>query len=170
MRDAIVAAQDAAGVGEWHLPVVGETYDGVLNDIAGMHVRRSTCTPRSRPQSDGPVEEGAVGGGTGMICHGFKGGIGTASRSTEDGYTVGVLVQANHGRRARLSIDGVRVGRELGPSGFRCRRGRTRSPARSSSSSRPTRRSCRTSATGSRSARPSESRAPAAPARTRAAT
>ena len=65
--------------------------------------------------SDGPVDEGAVGSGTGMICHGFKGGIGTASRVTNDGYTVGVLVQANHGRRPRLSIDGVPVGRELGP-------------------------------------------------------
>jgi D-aminopeptidase len=60
------------------------------------------------------VEEGAVGGGTGMICHGFKGGIGTASRTTEDGYAVGVLVQANHGRRSRLTVDGVPVGRLVG--------------------------------------------------------
>jgi D-aminopeptidase len=115
VRDAIVAAQDAAGVGEWHLPVVGETYDGVLNDISGMHVRAEHVHAALENAADGPVDEGAVGGGTGMICHGFKGGIGTASRSTEDGYTVGVLVQANHGRRARLSIAGVAVGRELGP-------------------------------------------------------
>jgi D-aminopeptidase len=114
VRDAIVAAQDAAGVGEWHLPVVGETYDGVLNDISGMHVRPEHVHAALAAAAGGPVEEGAVGSGTGMICHGFKGGIGTASRVTEDGYTVGVLVQANHGRRPRLSIDGVPVGRELG--------------------------------------------------------
>ena len=114
VRDAIVAAQDAAGVGEWHLPVVGETYDGVLNDISGMHVRAEHAHAALEAASGGPVEEGAVGSGTGMICHGFKGGIGTASRVTDDGYTVGVLVQANHGRRARLSIAGVAVGRELG--------------------------------------------------------
>jgi D-aminopeptidase len=113
VRDAIVAAQDAKGVGEWHLPVVGETYDGVLNDIAGMHVRPEHVHAALEGASDGPVEEGAVGGGTGMICHGFKGGIGTASRRTDDGYLVGVLVQANHGRRRRLSINGVPVGREL---------------------------------------------------------
>ncbi len=115
VRDAIVAAQDAKGVGEWHLPVVGETYDGVLNDIAGMHVTANHVHAALAGASDGPVAEGAVGGGTGMIAHGFKGGIGTASRVTDDGYTVGVLVQANHGRRPRLSIDGVAVGRELGP-------------------------------------------------------
>ena len=113
VRDAIVAVQDAAGVAEWHLPVVGETYDGVLNDIAGMHVRPEHVHEALEAASGGPVEEGAVGGGTGMICHGFKGGIGTASRVTGDGYVVGVLVQANHGRRPRLSIDGVPVGREL---------------------------------------------------------
>ena len=115
VRDAIVAAQDAKGVGEWHLPVVGETWDGVLNDIAGMHVSAEHVHAALDAASDGPVAEGAVGGGTGMIAHGFKGGIGTASRVTDDGYTVGVLVQANHGRRPRLSIEGVAVGRELGP-------------------------------------------------------
>jgi D-aminopeptidase len=115
VRDAIVAAQDAAGVGEWHLPVVGETYDGVLNDISGMHVRPEHVQSALEAAQGGRVEEGAVGSGTGMICHGFKGGIGTASRVTDEGYTVGVLVQANHGRRARLSIAGVAVGRELGP-------------------------------------------------------
>jgi len=115
VRDAIVAAQHAAGAGQWHLPVVGETYDGVLNDIAGMHVTAEHVHAALESAADGPVEEGAVGSGTGMIAHGFKGGIGTASRVTDDGHTVGVLVQANHGRRARLSIGGVPVGRELGP-------------------------------------------------------
>ena len=115
VRDAIVSAQHAAGAGEWHLPVVGETYDGVLNDISGMHVRAEHVHAALEHATNGPVEEGAVGGGTGMICHGFKGGIGTASRVTGDGYTLGVLVQANHGRRARLSIGGAAVGRELGP-------------------------------------------------------
>jgi D-aminopeptidase len=115
VRDAIVAAQDAAGIGEWHLPVVGETYDGVLNDISGMHVSAEHVHAALEAASGGPVDEGAVGSGTGMICHGFKGGIGTASRVTDDGYAVGVLVQANHGRRPRLAIDGVPVGRMLGP-------------------------------------------------------
>jgi D-aminopeptidase len=115
VRDAIVSAQHAAGVGEWHLPVVGETYDGVLNDIAGMHVTAEHVHGALESAAEGAVEEGAVGSGTGMIAHGFKGGIGTASRVTDDGYTLGVLVQANHGRRARLSIGGVPVGRELGP-------------------------------------------------------
>jgi D-aminopeptidase len=80
-----------------------------------MHVTADHVHAALERASDGPVEEGAVGGGTGMIAHGFKGGIGTASRLTDDGYVVGVLVQANHGRRTRLSIDGVPVGRELGP-------------------------------------------------------
>jgi D-aminopeptidase len=112
VRDAIVSYQHERGAGEWHLPVVGETYDGRLNDIAGMHVRPEHVFAAIDTASDGPVEEGAVGGGTGMICHGFKGGIGTASRIA-DGYTVGVLVQANHGRRSRLVIDGVPVGRSV---------------------------------------------------------
>jgi D-aminopeptidase len=114
VRDAIVASQHAAGRGRWHLPVVGETYDGLLNDIEGMHVRAEHVWAALDSASAGPVAEGAVGGGTGMICHGFKGGIGTASRVTEHG-VVGVLVQANHGRRKRLVVDGVPVGRELGP-------------------------------------------------------
>src|SRR6266540_2325119 len=102
----------ARTAGRWHLPVVGETYDGRLNDIEGMHVRAEHVFAALDAASDGAVAEGAVGGGTGMICHGFKGGIGTASRCTGD-YTVGVLVQANHGARRRLTIDGVPVGREL---------------------------------------------------------
>jgi D-aminopeptidase len=113
VRDAIVAAQVESGHGGWHLPVVGETWDGVLNDIEGFHVTREHALDALGSASAGPVEEGNVGGGTGMICHGFKGGIGTASRVAA-GHVVGVLVQANHGRRARLQIDGVPVGRELG--------------------------------------------------------
>jgi D-aminopeptidase len=111
VRDAIVAAQHAANRGRWHLPVVGETYDGLLNEIEGMHVRTEHVFDALERATGGPVEQGAVGGGTGMICHGFKGGIGTASRTTEAGHTVGVLVQANHGRRARLAVNGVPVGR-----------------------------------------------------------
>ena len=100
----------------WSLPVVCETYDGILNDINGFHVRAEHVDAAMDAASSGPVEEGAVGGGTGMLCHEFKGGIGTASRlvSTAAGdYTVGVLVQANYGRRPELRIDGVPVGREI---------------------------------------------------------
>jgi D-aminopeptidase len=114
VRDAIVAAQHSAGRGEWHLPVVGETYDGRLNDIEGMHVRREHVFEALDGAADGPVVEGAVGGGTGMVCHGFKGGIGTASRVVGR-FVVGALVQANHGRRQRLQVEGVPVGTELGP-------------------------------------------------------
>jgi D-aminopeptidase len=114
VRDAIVAAQvERSGGGGWHLPVVGETWDGVLNDIEGFHVTREHTLEALAVASAGRVAEGNVGGGTGMICHGFKGGIGTASR-VGAGHVVGVLVQANHGRRPRLQIDGVPVGRELG--------------------------------------------------------
>jgi D-aminopeptidase len=113
VRDALVAAAAKESRAEWHLPVVGETYDGLLNDIAGMHVRSEHVFAALDDASDGPVAEGAVGGGTGMISHGFKGGVGTASRLV-DGFTIGVLVQANHGRRERLQIDGVPVGRRLG--------------------------------------------------------
>jgi D-aminopeptidase len=103
----------------WYLPVVAETYDGFLNDIVGLHVRPEHVLQAIADARSGPIAEGNVGGGTGMICHGFKGGTGTSSRIVEvDGtrYTVGVLVQANHGNRARLTIDGVPIGREIGPS------------------------------------------------------
>jgi D-aminopeptidase len=113
VRDALVTSQHAANRGRWHLPVVGETYDGDLNDIEGMHVKPEHVFAALDAVTDGAVEQGCVGGGTGMICHGFKGGIGTASRRTGD-HIVGVLVQANHGARRRLAIDGVPVGRELG--------------------------------------------------------
>ena len=96
----------------WSLPVVGETYDGALNDINGMHVRPEHFSAALESATDGPVPEGNVGGGTGMICHDFKGGTGTASRRVGD-WTVGVLVQANHGDRERLTVDGVHVGEEI---------------------------------------------------------
>lgn len=83
----------------WHAPVVAETFDGGLNDINGFHVSREHALEAMRIASAGPVEEGAVGGGTGMVCNGFKGGIGTASRQIEEAgesYTVGVLVQCNY--------------------------------------------------------------------------
>ena len=116
VRDALVAAplrHDSAATTEWSLPVVGETWDGLLNDINGMHVRREHVWRALDLASSGPVAEGNVGGGTGMICHEFKGGIGTSSRvipRSQGGFTVGVLVQANYGRRERLCIMGVPVG------------------------------------------------------------
>jgi len=100
----------------WALPVVAETYDGGLNDINGFHVKPEHVFAALDGASTGPVAEGGVGGGTGMVCHGFKGGIGTASRvlpTGAGGYTVGVLVQANHGGREQLTIAGVPVGREI---------------------------------------------------------
>jgi D-aminopeptidase len=114
VRDALVAAALArSDAPAWSLPVVGETWDGRLNDVNGFHVRAEHVHAALEAAST-DVAEGNVGGGTGMVCHGFKGGIGTASRVTGAGHTVGVLVQANHGRRARLQIDGVPVGKELG--------------------------------------------------------
>lgn len=98
------------------LPVVGETWDGYLNDIRGEHVRPAHVEHALRTASSGPVDEGSVGGGTGMVCHGFKGGIGTASRvlpPEQGAYVVGVLVQANHGRRHRLTVNGVNVGADM---------------------------------------------------------
>jgi D-aminopeptidase len=120
VRDALVAHSVRARGDDWYywaLPVVGETWDGMLNDINGAHVRPEHVDEAIAKASGGAVEEGAVGGGTGMICHGFKGGIGTASRVTPEehgGYTVGVLVQANHGWRERLTVAGAPVGRVIG--------------------------------------------------------
>ena len=96
----------------WALTVAGETYDGALNDINGFHVRAEHVHAALAAATDGSVAEGNVGGGTGMICHEFKGGIGTASRVAGD-WTVGVLVQANYGVRDLLRIDGVPVGAEI---------------------------------------------------------
>ncbi|MGI8606869.1 MAG: P1 family peptidase [Gaiellaceae bacterium] len=117
VRDALIAAEVARRPGDtvfWSLPVVGETWDGELNDINGFHVRPEHVAAALDAASAGPVSEGNVGSGTGMICHGFKGGIGTSSRVVEAvGATVGVLVQANHGRRERLRINGVAVGEAI---------------------------------------------------------
>lgn len=119
VRDALADVHCRAHEGEefWSIPVVGETWDGVLNDINGQHVGADHVAEALRDAATGPVTQGAVGGGTGMICHGFKGGIGSASRRVSEddgGYTVGALVQANHGRRERLTVNGVRVGRMIG--------------------------------------------------------
>lgn len=97
-------------------PLVAETYDGVLNDINGFHVQKEDAWKALDSAKTGPVTEGNVGGGTGMICLGFKGGIGTSSRVIDaklGGYTVGVLVQTNFGTRIQLTIAGVPVGKEL---------------------------------------------------------
>jgi D-aminopeptidase len=112
----LAAREPALGTTDFVIPVVAETYDGWLNDIAGQHVTAEHVEAALDGASDGPVAEGNVGGGTGMRLFGFKGGIGTASRVVElDGarYTVGVLIQGNYGQRADLIVDGVPVGREL---------------------------------------------------------
>lgn len=117
VRDALIAYDVQRASGEyniaWSLPVVAETYDGFLSDINGMHVKPEHVYAAMDGAASGPVAEGCVGGGTGMISHEFKGGIGTSSRVLPErfgGYTVGVLVQANHGQRRRLRVDGVPVG------------------------------------------------------------
>lgn len=100
----------------WSLPVVAETYDGDLNDINGFHVTKEHVISALESAKSGPVAEGNVGGGTGMICHQFKGGIGTASRQVEIAdheYTIGILVQANYGVRETFTIAGVPLGDEL---------------------------------------------------------
>jgi len=119
VRDALVQREIAArGPGKlfWSLPVVGETWDGCLNDISGQHVTAEHVAAALTGASAGAVAEGNVGGGTGMVCHDFKGGCGTASRFVAAGgerFTVGVLVQANHGSRAGLQINGAPVGQVL---------------------------------------------------------
>jgi D-aminopeptidase len=121
VRDAVIAwrvAHGPAGPDDdwWSLPVVAETWDGWLNDINGFHVKPEHVLHAIDSAHSGPVEEGAVGGGTGMVCNGFKGGIGTSSRALSDkdgGYLVGVLVQCNYGRRQNLRIAGIPVGREI---------------------------------------------------------
>ncbi|HEX8683758.1 MAG TPA: P1 family peptidase [Ardenticatenaceae bacterium] len=120
VRDALIAYAvrhyPADYESSWSIPIVAETYDGFLSDINGFHVRPEHVWAALDAAATGPVPEGCVGGGTGMICHGFKGGIGTASRllpAEAGGWTVGVLVQANHGQRALLRVDGVPVGQEI---------------------------------------------------------
>jgi len=121
VRDAVIAWRVRAGGTDstgyyWSTPVVAETWDGDLNDINGFHVRPEHADRALDGASSGPVAEGNVGGGTGMICHEFKCGIGTASRRLETAghtYTLGALVQANYGTRESLRIAGVPVGRHL---------------------------------------------------------
>jgi L-aminopeptidase/D-esterase-like protein len=121
VRDAVIewrvkrGGPDATGYW-WSLPVVAETWDGLLNDVNGFHVRPEHALHALDAAKTGPVPEGNVGGGTGMVCYEFKGGIGTSSRKLEaraGGYTVGVLVQCNCGGRKQLTIAGVPVGREI---------------------------------------------------------
>ena len=132
-RDAVIAwrlahgGPDAEGFA-WSLPVVAETWDGWLNDVDGFHVKPEHVAQAIETAHGGAIEEGSVGGGTGMICYEFKGGIGTASRtvaavadrgsSEEKRYTVGVLVQANCGRRPQLTIRGLPIGKEIPGSVF----------------------------------------------------
>jgi D-aminopeptidase len=114
---AIEAEEREPGHLFWSLPVVGETWDGVLNDINGFHVKPEHVRRAYETACDGPVAEGSVGGGTGMICYMFKGGIGTSSRVLPvelGGYTVGVLVQATVGWRDDYTVNGAPVGRYLG--------------------------------------------------------
>ncbi len=116
VRDTLVAIELEelpAGLETWALPVVAETWDGDLNDVDGFHVTAEHTRQAYAAAVGGPVYEGSVGGGTGMTCHEFKAGIGTSSRVVGD-WTVGVLVQANYGRRERFSVNGVPVGLEIG--------------------------------------------------------
>ncbi|MEO8044567.1 MAG: P1 family peptidase [Spartobacteria bacterium] len=120
-RDAVIAWRLAHGAADktgywWSLPVVAETWDGWLNDINGFHVKPEDVAHALDTAASGPVAEGSVGGGTGMICYEFKGGTGTSSRVLDEksgGYTIGALVQANCGRRAQLTIAGMPVGKEI---------------------------------------------------------
>lgn len=122
VRDAVIQwyvnkkLSDGGYSGDYSLPVVAETWDGFLNDINGFHVKQADVFEAMQGATSGPVAEGNVGGGTGMIVHSFKGGIGTSSRIVETKigtYTVGVLVQANYGARSQLTVAGVPVGKEV---------------------------------------------------------
>ena len=121
VRDAVIQWRVAHGQPDptgywWSLPVVAETWDGWLNDINGFHVKSEDAFHAIDTARNGTVEEGSVGGGTGMVCNGFKGGIGTSSRVAEGkfgSYTVGVLVQCNYGSRQNLRIAGIPIGREI---------------------------------------------------------
>jgi L-aminopeptidase/D-esterase-like protein len=121
VRDAVIAWKVKHGSPDmegywWSLPVVAETWDGYLNDINGFHVKPEDAWHALDSALSGPVPEGNVGGGTGMVCNEFKGGIGTSSRvlsAQMGGYTVGVLVQCNYGSREQLRVAGINVGREI---------------------------------------------------------
>jgi L-aminopeptidase/D-esterase-like protein len=129
-RDAVIAWRVQHGAADktgywWSLPVVAETWDGWLNDINGFHVKPEDVWHALDTAHDGPLEEGSVGGGTGMVCYEFKGGNGTASRKVDirpqgagkdaakESFVVGVFLQANFGRRAQLTIAGIPVGKEI---------------------------------------------------------
>jgi len=132
-RDAVIAWRVAHGAADkttewWSLPVVAETWDGWLNDINGFHVKPEDVTHALDSARGGAIEEGIVGGGTGMVCYEFKGGNGTASRKIDikpgkdkpaQSYMVGVFVQANFGRRPQLTIAGISVGKEIPGSVYR---------------------------------------------------
>jgi D-aminopeptidase len=123
VRDAVIQWQlkNGAMIQPWSLPAVAETFDGVLNDINGFHVTKDDTWSALNGARPGEVKEGCVGGGTGMIGYGWKGGIGTASRKlaiAEGGHVLGVLVQLNCGRAHELIVDGVPVGRELTPKSY----------------------------------------------------
>jgi L-aminopeptidase/D-esterase-like protein len=121
VRDAVIQWRVAHGQPDptgywWSLPVVAETWDGWLNDINGFHVKPEHAFHAIDSAHSGPVEEGNVGGGTGMVCNGFKGGIGTSSRvlpAKDGGYIIGVLVQCNYGSRQNFRVAGIPVGREI---------------------------------------------------------
>ena len=117
VRDAVVSWMVKRGVaGPFWYPVVAETSDGRLNDQKGQHVKAEDAIRALESARGGRIEEGNVGGGTGMLCHGFKGGTGTASRRLSSGggeYTVGALVQCNYGSRSELRVAGIPVGREI---------------------------------------------------------
>lgn len=127
VRDAVIAwqlKQFEKTMQPWGLPVVAETWDGWLNDASGFHVKPAHAIEALNSARSGQVAEGGVGGGTGMVCFEFKGGIGTSSRRLSDrqgGYTIGVLVQANFGLRPQLTIAGVPVGKEITEGSFRSR-------------------------------------------------
>jgi L-aminopeptidase/D-esterase-like protein len=126
VRDAAVKWMVGRGwTSDWHVPVTAETWDGALNDLNGFHVRQEHALAALEAARPGAVTEGSVGGGTGMMCNDFKGGIGTASRrlpADRGGYTVGVLVQCNYGYFARrmLRIAGAPVGQELAETHLPC--------------------------------------------------
>ncbi len=120
VRDSLIKWQYEQGFYDpfWNedfflLPVVAETFDGMLNDINGFHVKEKHVYQALENAKSGAVAEGNVGSGTGMICHEFKGGIGSSSRILENGYHLGVLVQANYGSREHLTVAGVNVGRQM---------------------------------------------------------
>jgi D-aminopeptidase len=121
VRDAVIQWRVMHGQPDptgywWSLPIVAETWDGWLNDINGFHVKPEHAFHAIDTAHPGAVEEGAIGGGTGMVCNGFKGGIGTSSRKLDakaGGYTVGILVQCNYGTKTNLRIAGIPVGREI---------------------------------------------------------